>query len=95
MPAIVTVTASIERLPAKVAMGLTVAVPCAVAVDVQPGTPVQVNVTPGAVVYPVPPLLTVTDTTCAVREADSVDVPAALLVPVTPPAVNTGVGAFV
>jgi hypothetical protein len=54
---------------------------------VEPG---PLKVTVGALVYPVPPLVTVTDTTVADREVDSVDVPAA---PVPLPAVNTGVGA--
>jgi len=81
----VTVTVSIERLPAKVWRGpLIVAVPMAlVARD-------PLKVTVGALVYPEPALVTVTDTTVADRDADSVDVPAA---PVPLPAVNTGVGA--
>jgi hypothetical protein len=81
----VTVTVSIERLPAKVwTAPLIVAVPRAlVALD-------PLKTTVGALVYPVPPFVTVTDTTLADREADRVDVPAA---PVPLPAVNTGVGA--
>jgi hypothetical protein len=60
-----------------------VAVPMAL-VPVDP-----LKVTVGTVVYPEPPLVTVTDTTVADRDADSVDVPAA---PFPLPAVNTGVG---
>jgi len=47
------------------------------------------KVTVGALVYPVPPFVTLTDTTVADRDADRVDVPVA---PVPLP-VNTGVGA--
>jgi hypothetical protein len=82
----VTVTASIERLPAKVVTGpLIVAVPRARVV----AGPLKVTV--GALVYPEPPLVTDTDTTVAVRDADSVDVPTAAVPPAG--AGNTGVGA--
>jgi len=50
------------------------------------------NATVGALVYPDPTLVTFTDTTVAVRDAESVDVPTATVPPVG--VGNTGVGAL-
>jgi hypothetical protein len=88
LPPIVTVTVSIDCLGAKVWTGVNVAVP--VAVDVPPVSP-ELKVTLGAVVYPEPALVIVTDTTARFV---SLAVAAALVVGVPPP-VKVTVGALV
>src|SRR5205085_10091351 len=80
-------TLSIERFPAKICRGAMVAVPRAV--DVPPVSP-ALNVTLGAVVYPEPAFVMVTDATTRLPTAA---VAVAPLPP--PPPVNPTVGALV
>src|SRR5438445_285208 len=87
LPPIVTVTASIERLPEKICRGAAVAVPRAV--DVPPVSP-GLNVTLGAVVYPEPPpFVRVTDATTRSPTA------AVAVAPLPPPPVKVTAGALV
>ena len=86
MPPIVTVTASIDCFPLRTMLGPPIAaVP--VAVDVPPVAP-ALKVTLGAVVYPEPGLVMVTEATACADDSAAVAV-----APLPPPPVNPTVGA--